>query len=230
MKPSCFPACVCLTLVAIPVWAAAPDLFPTDSRRWSRASDAVVLTDFAKAEPATALITGKREKGKWKAVPFATAEWKGMALSAYGGTSPPAVRLPLTERGWHAVYVGLATTSGGFKIGGNGLKARLSDEPVFKRMANNLALRENRRAVIQECYLTVAELKGQSVEIAPLPGLPATICYLKLVPLTEAEVEARSQSRLRLPRALPSPRSTATVGSGRFADHGGGAGGGVSRL
>lgn len=168
-----------------------PDLFPNDSRGWSRVSQAVVLTDFAKAAPASALITGKREKGKWKLIPFATSDMKGLALSAYGGTAPPVVRLPLEPRGWHAVYVGLSTTSGGFNIGGNGIRARLSGEPVFKRMANNLALLENRRAVIQECYLTVAELNGQSVEIAPLAGLPATVCYVKLVPLTDAEVQAR---------------------------------------
>ncbi len=176
---------------AEPAAKQPPEYFANDSRRWSQVSKAVVLTDFSKAEPATALITGKREKGKWKLIPFATAEWKGTALSAYGGTAPPVVRLPLAERGWHAVYVGLATTSGGFNIGGNGIKARLSDEPVFKRMANNLALLENRRAVLQECYLTVAELTGQSLEISPLPGLPANVCYVKLVPLTDAEVQKR---------------------------------------
>ncbi len=166
------------------------EFFPNDSRRWSRAGDAVVLTDFSKAGPATALVSGKREKGKWKMIPFATAEWRGTALSIYSATNPPVVRLPLAARGWHAVYVGLATTSGGFNMGGNGIKAKLSDEPVFRRMANNLALLENRRAVLQECYLTVAELKGQSLEISAMPGLPATVCYVKVVPLTDAEVKA----------------------------------------
>lgn len=169
------------------------EYFPNDSRRLSRVSEAVVHTDLAKVEPSTALITGKREKGKWKLIPFMTAELKGTALSVYGATNPPVVKLPLVERGWHAVYVGLSTTSGGFNIGGNGIKAKLSDEPVFRRMANNLALLKNRRAVIQECFLTVAELKGQSVEISPMPGLPATVCYVKVVPLTEAEVQARTK-------------------------------------
>ena len=60
---------------------AAPDYFPNDSRRWSRNAEAVVLTDLAKAGPAAALITGKREKGKWKMIPFTTADIKGTALS-----------------------------------------------------------------------------------------------------------------------------------------------------
>ena len=166
---------------------ASGELFTTDSRRWSRVGDAVMLTDFSQAQPAAALVTGKREKGKWKLVPWATEECRGTAISAYAQTAPAAVRLALAARGWHAVYVGLATTSGGFSIGGNGMKARLSDEPVFKRMANNLALLPNRRGVIQESYLTVADLQGQSIEIAPLVNLAATVCYVKLVPLTADE-------------------------------------------
>lgn len=177
------------------------ELFATDSRRWSQAGQAIVHLDLGKMEPQAALITGKRQKGKWKTIPFTTAEWKGTALSIYSATNPPVVKLPLAQRGWHAVYVGLSTTSGGFNIGGNGIKAKLSDEPVFKRLANNQALLENRRAVIQECYLTVAELNGQSLEISPLPGLPATVCYVKLVPLTDAEVKARNTP----------PKATSTV-------------------
>ncbi|MES2595677.1 MAG: hypothetical protein V4662_10100 [Verrucomicrobiota bacterium] len=172
----------------------AEEYFSTDSRKLSQAGKAVVVTDLSKMEPATALITGKRQKGKWKMIPFTTAEMKGTALSIYSATNPPVIKLPLAEKGWHGVYVGLATTSGGFNIGGNGIKAKLSDEPVFRRMANNLALQENRRAVIQECFVTVAELKGQSLEISPMPGLPATVCYVKLVPMTEAEVK-RSQEK-----------------------------------
>ncbi|MBI5684571.1 MAG: hypothetical protein HZC54_05795 [Verrucomicrobia bacterium] len=189
--------CLALLIAAATVFhgAESAELFPTDSRSWARAGNAVVATDFSKVGPAGALITGRREKGKWKLIPFETAEWKGTALSAYAQTGPPAVRLPLAARGWHAVYVGLATTSGGFGTGGNGMKARLSDEPVFKRMACNLALLSNRRGVIQEQFLTVAELKGQSVEIAPLPGLPATVCYVKLVPLTAEEARNWTASR-----------------------------------
>jgi hypothetical protein len=179
------------------------EIFPTDSRRWSRVGDAVMLTDFSKAEPASALITGKREKGKWKLIPFATADFQGTALSIYSQTGPPVVRLSLAARGWHAVYVGLATVSGGFDIGPNGVKTRLSDEPVFKRMACNLELLANRRAVIQENFLTVTELNGQSLEIAPLPGRPANVCYVKLVPLTDEEARAWTARRAQ-PRAKTS--------------------------
>ena len=56
-------------------------------------------------------------------------------------------------------------------------------------MANNLALLPNRVDVIQEHWLSIANLDGQSIEIASLPNLPATLCYVKLVPLTDKEVE-----------------------------------------
>lgn len=169
---------------------SAEESFQNDSRRLSQHAQSIVITDLSTLQPQDALITGKRQKGKWKKIPFETADWKGTALSIYNATNPPVIHLPLTATGWHSIHIGLATTSGGFGIGGNGLKAKLSDEPVYRRLANNLALLPNRRAVIQECFVTRADLKGQSLQIAPLPGLPATLCYVKLVPMTAAEVTA----------------------------------------
>lgn len=189
-----FPFCF-----LIPLAAQEPiDTFRHDSRRWSQATDAVVLTDLSKVEPTSALVAAKREKGKWKTIPFATADLKGTALSIYGETNPPVVTLPLSLRGPHAIYLGLATTSGGFGMGGNGIRAKLSNEPVFKRLANNLPLLANRRGVIQECFLTAVELSGQALEIAPFPSLPGTLCYVKLVPLTNTELkEANAPSQTR---------------------------------
>lgn len=163
-----------------------------------------MLTDLEKAEPASALITGKREKGKWKVLPFETAEMKGAALSCYSGTGAPKVSVPLAARGWHAVYLGMSTVSTGFKEAKNGLKAKLSSEPVFKHLANNLALLPARRDVIQEQFISVAELSGQALEIAPQVALPATVCYVKLVPLTAEEVAAWSAG------SAPGKRATRT--------------------
>ncbi len=185
------PRCLAQTVAA----KASPETFLTDSRRWSRATDALVLADFSKAEPSAALVTGKREKGKWKLLPFATAELKGSALSCYSGTGAATVRVPLAARGWQAIYIGMSTVSTGFKEAKTGLKAKLSDEAVFKNMANNLALLPDRRDVIQEQFVTVAELTGQALELAPQVALPATICYVKLVPLTTTEVTAWQAER-----------------------------------
>ena len=170
------------------------ELLPTDSRRWSRTKETLLLTDFSKAQPATALTKGRREKDKWKVVPFSTAETEGWALSAYAFTGAPEVTLPLSATGWHAVYLGVSTTSTGFREGKNGLRARLTGEPVYRRMANNLALLPNRVDVIQEQFLTVAKLDGQSLQVAQLPNLPATLCYVKLAPVTDEEAAAWQKS------------------------------------
>ena len=148
-------------------------MFPTDSRLLSQSEAAVMIADLSTAQPAASLTRGRREKGKWKTIPFSTADMQGWALSCYSLTNPPQVSVPLTAKGWHAVYIGASTTSTGFKEAKNGWRAKLSDEPVFRRMANNLGLLTNRVDVIQESFLTVANLEGQSVEFAALPDLPA---------------------------------------------------------
>jgi hypothetical protein len=177
--------------------AATTELFPTDSRQWSQAKTAIVLSDLSQAEPASSLIKGQREKGKWKTIPFATADMKGWALSCYAYTGAPIVSLPLKDKGWHAVYVGASTVSTGFKEARTAFRAKLSDEPVFKRMATNLALSPTRVDSIQEQFVTVAKLDGQSLQFAPLPELPATLCYVKLVPLTAEEVTAWSEQNAK---------------------------------
>lgn len=184
------------------------ELLSTDSRRWSRVGEAVMLTDFSKAEPAEALVTGKRQKGKWKLLPWSSKDLKGQALSCYSSTGAPPVNLPLGARGWHAVYLGVCTTSTGWRESKNGLKAKLSGESVFRHLANNLALLPDRRDVIQELFLTAAELEGQSLEIAPQPSLPATVCYLKLVPLTHDETATWKAKRA--PGKRPTRTSIAT--------------------
>ena len=78
--------------------AEPSEFFPADSRLWKDAGKAVVLSDFSTVEPASALTKGPREKGKWKLIPFATAELQGMALSCYSQTAPAPVRLPLAAR------------------------------------------------------------------------------------------------------------------------------------
>ncbi len=195
MKLSCL-----FLLVATGLYSATPaaklvakptsEIFSTDSRLWSQHKAAVMISDLSKAQPAASLTAGRREKGKWKTLPFETAEMKGQALSCYSLTEAPQVSVPLEAKGWHAVYIGGSTTATLSNVVKNGWRAKLSDEPVFRRMATNMALDPNRADVIQEHFLTVANLNGQSVEFASLPGLPATLCYVKLVPLTEPEAQA----------------------------------------
>ena len=209
MNKSAWRSCVLALAFLATSWAIAPghsnaaepkasvtsqppaELFPTDSRRWSRASEAKLVTDLSKAQPAAALTTGPREKGKWKVLPFAAGDIKGHALSTFRASESADVRIPLDTAGWHAVHVGVCTVSGGLdKADENGLRAKLSGESVYLRMANCLPLMKPRRDVVQERFLTCADLTGQSLDLASMPFKPATVCYFKLVPLTDEEVRA----------------------------------------
>lgn len=166
-----------------------PAWFPDDPRQWSQYAQSLVITDLAQVKEQTGLTTGQREKGKWKVLPYEIGKVKGRALSAYYSTNPPPVKLQLGQRGWHAVYVGLSTVSGGItQAQASGIMARLDRESIFRRMKNNMRLTSIRGDVVQEIFLSVANLEpSDSLEIKPYPNLPATVMYIRLVPLGENE-------------------------------------------
>jgi hypothetical protein len=62
-------------------------------------------------------------------------------------------------------------------------------------MACNLPLIQPRTDQIHEQFLTVAKLDGQSLELAQLNAQGATVCYVKLVPVTEAEAAAWTKAQ-----------------------------------
>ena len=132
--------CSSLGGAAEPATKLNAEMLLNDSRLWSQSGSAIVLKDFSKVEPASAITNGRREKAKWKVIPFATADFEGSALSTYAFTDVLTISLPLPAHGWHAISLGISTVSTGFREDKNGLQAKLSDEPVFKRMANNLKL------------------------------------------------------------------------------------------
>lgn len=166
-----------------------PRWLPDDSRQWEREDESVFITDLSRAWPRSALHTGWRQRGTWKLMPFETDTLKGQALSTFMDTDPPEVRIRLEQTGWHAVYIGLSTTSGGIsKASRNGVRVKLSRDSTYRRMANNLELVYPRRDVIQEQFLDVSLLEaGDEVLIRAMHDQPSTICYIRLVPLTEKE-------------------------------------------
>ena len=148
--------------------APAAEYFPDDSRRLSQVSKAVVLDRLLEGGACFRSHHRQAAEGKVEA----------HSLHDRGDEGHGAVDLRLhqscrllncrsPERGWHAVYVGLCTTSGGFDIGGNGIRARLSDEPVSSASRTTSRCWRTAAPSSRRCFLTVADLKGQSVEIAP---------------------------------------------------------------
>ena len=168
-----------------------PRWFPDDARQWRGYGRSILLTDLGKAEPADALVTGQRRRGKWKIVPYEAGEFRGNALSCYPNTKPAPVRIPVGATGWHAVYVGIGTWARSNAVQKNGARAKLGSASVYRRVANNMDLAAPRRDVIQEQFIAVANLQpGETVDFAPLPDDPANLMYVRLVPLTDEERRA----------------------------------------
>ncbi len=165
-----------------------PQWFLDDARQWPGYSRSILLTDLSQAQPASALVTEARKKGKWKVIPYETKAFHGQALGSFNETNPEPVHLALGATGWYAVYVGIGTLPRSRRVMKSTAEVKLHSAPVYRRIANNLMLVEPRRDVIQEQFITLANLApGESLDFAPLPHAGADLMYVRLVPVAETE-------------------------------------------
>jgi len=156
---------------------------------WTHSSDARMLTDLSVATPQDALAP-KREKGKWKVIPYSTAGFAGKAVVAGPETDAAAISLPLAAKGWHAVYVGVSNVARGGTATDDGVWARLSGDQGWHHARNTAPLADPRREIIEEVYLTAADLTGKEIQFKQMPFENGAIMYVRLVPLTTGEEEA----------------------------------------
>ena len=176
-----------------------PRWFPHDARQWAGYGRSVLLTDMAKAQPETALSKSRRQKNKWHVLPYVADAFQGNALSIYPTTDPVPISVSLGVKGWHAVYLGLSTVH---QMWGDtyesGVRAKLGRAPTYRRIGNNINLHEAAgglsnpqprfRDAIREQLVTIADLGlSDSLEIASFWQQPATVAYIRLVPLNELE-------------------------------------------
>lgn len=179
-----------------------PRWFPHDARQWEGYGHSILLTDLATARPATALSHQRRQKNKWQVLPYVADTFQGNALSIYPSTKPVPVTISLGPKGWHAVYLGLSTVH---KLWGgtyeSGVRAKLGRSPTYRRIGNNINLLEAAgglsnpqprfRDAIREQLVTIADLApGDTLEIASFWDQPATVAYIRLVPLNALEQAA----------------------------------------
>ncbi len=159
---------------------------------WSRAGDAIVLSDMGLAEPASAL-TERAAHGKWKVIPYEIGARKGRMVWASEETDAPALTLPLNAKGWHAVFVGMASPLGQAKS----VLLKLTRDPAYVRRARIAGQ-------VEEVFFKAADLTGQALHIAQQDGckpLAAGVAYVKLIPLSDEEV-----ARIKAERADPALR------------------------
>jgi len=150
----------------------------------------VIISDLSVCSPAAGLAE-RHQRGHWKVVPYTTTTFSGNSLWALKNSGAPEVTLPLNATGWHAVYLGLS--NGGMPVAANQnvVRVKLSGDAAFQH-------RSQTQGRCEEVFFTCADLTGQSLHIAQqTEGYPraACVCYVKLVPLTEKEVQALRDDR-----------------------------------
>ena len=168
-------------------------------------SKAVFLSDMGRCTPAAALSSG-HQKYHWQTVPYEAEGVSGTLLFAGPETEAPVVRLPVEASGWHAVFVGLWSN-----WTDSLLKVKLTGDPAYVLMrreeetetshdpvyAGPSAGRVNNFAV-DERFWKYADLTGQDIEFAQHNAgmtAPAYAAYVKLVPLSKAEVKRLQADR-----------------------------------
>ncbi len=166
------------------------------SQQWEKQNEAFLITDMSQAMPLSSL-SNIQKKGKWKVLEYETFDFAGKALSINPDSEAPPVTLKINRKGWHAIYVGLGTVPQLGSVRPNQMKVKLSSEDTYARISNKLKLAAPRRDVIEEIYIKAVDITDEDIVINSITGLPALLCYIKLIPLTEEEVKQIQDERQR---------------------------------
>ena len=179
------------------------------------AADPVYLADLDRCVPSESLSADPKPR-RWRTMKYETETVSGVMLMAGPETAAPEVTYPLELSGWHSVSIGVY----GDQRNDIQVLARLSGDGT----SSLLMLREPRREPgeaegkmkkvsdpgIQELFWKVADLTGQELVLGQQtmrvasgdgPGSfkcsDARIAYIKLVPLSGADVDALEDERHR---------------------------------
>ncbi|MCY3912622.1 MAG: family 10 glycosylhydrolase [Chloroflexi bacterium] len=171
-------------------------------------NDPVYITDLSAVEPADA-VGPVPAFHRWRSMAYTAGELSGRMLLAGPETAAPDVTLDLNASGWHAVTLGLMPPPGYegaplkvlARLSGDATPTMLTAQPAHPEIGHDLQL--------VELYWRTADLTGRQLvlgqpqwQTAPVDAVGAwrseivRIAYVKLVPLTDAEVaEAQAERR-----------------------------------
>ena len=165
------------------------------------ATEPIYLMNLDACRPQSALST-KAERHRWRLLKFECDVGQGTMLVAGQNTAAPEISYPLDRSGWYSIALGLRSAYGNTEI-----QVRLDDESTFTILTHRPdPAAENR---IDDVFWKVAKLSGQAIVfrqlcIQTVPENPdsignacagAWIAYIKLTPLTDAEVEKLVEQR-----------------------------------
>lgn len=164
---------------------------------------AVYLTDMDRCRPATALSAEPR-KGRWRTLRYETESLSGTLLAAGPETGAPDVAYPLAASGWHAVSVGVLVAQ---RRRTAMVRLRLKGDHTFS-MLKQPAIQGGHGEELRELFWKVADLTGRQLEVGQMAAgvtledgsdairhPEATLAYIKLVPLSDAEAGAWQADR-----------------------------------
>ena len=166
----------------------------------------IYLTDLDRCQPAEALSPEPR-LGRWRTLEYETDTLSGVMLLAGPETAAPEITYPLSVSGWHAVSIGIYEQR--YDDDRVEMLVRLSGDHTFS-VCGPYSPREraDHGEILRELFWRVVDLTDQelvlgqtAMRVAPGDGPGsslspnARIAYIKLVPLSDAEVTALQTDR-----------------------------------
>ncbi len=169
----------------------------------------IYRTDLDRCIPTSALSPEPRRHA-WRTLPFTTNALSGVMLLAGPGTAAPPITFPLNAEGWHAISIGVYPFWSDAEGRQLELQLKLSGPDPFTVLSYPRVPFGGHVERLHEMFWDVADLTGRDLVIGQptaraspgdgpgsFLGQPARIAYVKLTPLTAAEVRAVVADRAR---------------------------------
>ncbi len=169
----------------------------------------IYLTDLDRCTPASALSPEPRRQ-TWRTLPYSTGVFSGVMLLAGPETAAPPITYPLNVQGWHAVSIGVHPFWSEPEGRQLEVQIKLSGPGPFTILSWPRVPFDGHAEHLHEHFWSVVDLTGRDLVIAQPTarassgdvlgahlGQPARLAYVKLVPLTVADVRAVKADRAR---------------------------------
>ena len=160
---------------------------------------AIYLTDLDQCEPQS-LLSRKNQPGTWRMLDYEAESFHGTMLAAFAESRAPAIRYPLGRSGWYEIYVGLFRKPFEEPVQ---VQVKLTDDPAWVTLEGLPGVKDHQANWLDEISWKTADLTGQDIMIrqhppsAPWHALQAWVGFIKLIPLSEEEVQALTSDRKR---------------------------------
>ena len=179
----------------------------------------VIISDLSQCQPAHRLDRDYRH-GTWRLIDYETEEFAGTMIYSGPGMNCEPLSLSLNCEGYHAIYVGVHYPG---EFGDAHVRLRLTDDPAYTLVRAETQSGKDLSGIppelrwshttkafsdyqVSEAFWKVADLTGVALIISRFNEggrggsygeMYSNLVYLRLVPLSEAEIE---EYRQELPR------------------------------